>query len=164
MSKVKIFLFLILALVVGLGIWLNGKYEVVAVHPFFGEEDYELRVLTWNVHRAAIVDEQQQLGMAKEVIAQEADLVQLNEFMLDSCLVLDSLLRQSYPYIVDVNAKQASGDIIYSKKELFNAGQREISEKGKRVSNYEMTIYVAGIQCTLLECIYREIMILSLIV
>ncbi len=140
MSKVKIFLFLILALVVGLGIWMNGKYEVVAVHPFFDEEDYELRVLTWNVHRAGIVDEVQQVEMAKEVIAQEADLVQLNEFMLDSCLVLDSLLRQSYPYIVDDNAKQASGDIIYSKKELFNAGQRKNAEKGKSLPNYEMTI------------------------
>jgi len=42
MLKFKIFLFLILALVVGLGIWMNSKYEVVAVHPFFDDEDYEL--------------------------------------------------------------------------------------------------------------------------
>ncbi len=119
---------------------MNGKYETVAIHPFFDEEDYELRVLTWNVHRSAIVNEEQQVKMVKVVIAQEADVVQLNEFMLSSCLVMDSLLRENYPYVVDVNAKLTSGDIIYSKKELFNSGQRKIAEKGKGVQNHAMTV------------------------
>ncbi len=116
MSKIKIFLFLILILVIAWGVWVNGKYEIVAVHPFFDEKDYELKVLTWNVHRSAIVNEEQQFEMAKEVIAQEADVVQLNEFTLDSCLVLDSLLRLHYKYVEDANANSASGDIIYSKR------------------------------------------------
>ncbi len=119
---------------------MNGRYETMAVHPFFGEEDCELRVLTWNVHRSAIDDEEQQFEMVKEIIAQEADVVQLNEFMLSSCLVLDSLLRECYPFVEDVNAKLTSGDIIYSKKELFNSGQRKIGEKGKSVQNHAMTI------------------------
>ncbi len=152
MSKVKIFLFLILALVVGLGIWMNGKYEVVAVHPFFGGEDYELRVLTWNVHRSAIVDEEQQVEMAMVILAQEADVVQLNEFTLDSCWVLDSLLRQRYPYIEASNANLSSGDIIYSRKELFHSGQREVTDKSKPLPNYAMTflcgkdsVYLVGV-------------------
>ncbi len=152
MSKLRIFLFLILALVVALGAWVNGRYEVVAVHPFFGEDDFELRVLTWNVHRAAIVDEDQQVKMAKVVIAQEADVVQLNEFMLSSCRVLDSLLRVCYPYVEEVNAKLPSGDIIYSKKELLKSGQRKVPKRGIVFLNHAMTVlcdrdsvYIVGV-------------------
>ncbi len=140
MTIIKIFLFVLLAIVVTLVVWVNGKYEVVAVHPFFDEEDYELRVLTWNVHRSAIVNEEQQMEMVKEIVGQEADVVQLNEFMLSSCQVMDSLLRECYPFVVDVNARLASGDIIYSKKELFNSGQRKIGEGGKGLQNHAMTV------------------------
>ncbi len=50
-----------------IGIMQNGKYEAMAVRPFFCGEEYELRVLTWNVHRSAIADEGQLVEMAKEV-------------------------------------------------------------------------------------------------
>ncbi len=81
MSKFQIFLIIILLHVAFLGVWsVNGKYEMIAVHPFFGQGDYELKVLTWNVHRSGIVDEEQQVRMVKEIVAQEADVVQMNEF------------------------------------------------------------------------------------
>ncbi len=140
MSKLKIFLTLLLVLAAAAGLWVNARYEVLALHPFFGEEDHELRVLTWNVHRAAIVDDEQQAEMAGIILAQGADLVQLNEFTLDSCRVLDSLLRQHYPCVEDVNARQSSGDIIYSKKTLFDSGQRKTPDGEKPVPNVTMTL------------------------
>ncbi len=129
-----------LTLVIVLGICVNSKFETFAFHLFYGDDDYELRVLTWNVHRVAIVDEGLQIEMVKKIIAQDADIVQLNEFTLDSCLLLDSLLKLAYPYVEDDNANLPPGDIIYSKKELFNSGQRKIKEKGKSLPNYAMTI------------------------
>jgi len=136
-SKILIFTFLILISIFGV---LNIKYELVAIHPFKSEDSFELRVLTWNVHRTGIVDSNQQVEMAKVIVAQNADCVQLNEFTLDSCLVLDSLLRRSYQYVEDVNANLLSGDIIYSKKELFNSGQKKFFEKGKSVPNVAASI------------------------
>jgi len=155
MARIRVFLCLFLVVVVALGGWVNAKYEVVAVNPFFGEEEHELRVLTWNVHRSGIKDGKQQAEMARLVLAQGADLVQLNEFTLDSCRVLDSLLRCHYAYTEDVKAKQASGDIIYSKRELFNSGKRKTSKMGKESSYLEMTIlcgkdsvYLVGVHLT----------------
>ncbi len=139
MSKSKILIFTFLIFISILGV-LNSKYELVAIHPFKGEDSFELRVLTWNVHRTGIVDANQQLEMAKVIVAQNADYVQLNEFTLDSCLVLDSLLRRSYQYVEDVNANLLSGDIIYSKKELYNSGQKKFFEKGKSVPNVAANI------------------------
>ncbi len=152
MINSKILLFLIVVLWVIIVVWTNGKYGILAVHPFLGKWGGELRVLTWNVHRSSIVDNEQQVEMVKEVLEQNADLVQLNEFTMDSCLVLDSLLRLEYSYVEDYNAHFASGDIMYSKKQLFNSGQRMVAEKGKSFANHEMTImcgkdsvYIVGV-------------------
>ncbi len=152
MSKFKILIFTFLILISIFGGWLNSKHELVAIHPFKGEDSFGLRLLTWNVHRTGIVDANQQVEMAKVIVAQNADIAQLNEFTLDSCLVLDSLLRLHYKYFEDTNANFASGDIIYSKKELFNSGRKKITEGGKSIPNYAMTIlcgqdsvYIVGV-------------------
>lgn len=155
MARVRVLLCLFVVVAVALGGWVNGKYEVVAVNLFPGQGEHELRVLTWNVHRSGIKDRAQQVEMARLVLEQDADLVQLNEFTLDSCRVLDSLLRRHYGYTEEANAKRASGDMIYCKRELFHSGRRKDSEMGKESSHLAMTVvcgedsvYLVGVHLT----------------
>ncbi len=63
-----------------MGVWINCMYDLVAIHPLFDNGDPELRALTWNVHRAAIVDERQQIEMVKVV---ETDLTDHNMLVVD---------------------------------------------------------------------------------
>ncbi len=140
MSKTSSLIFKFLSLISIFGLWLNSKYELIAINLFNGENSFELRVLTWNVHRAGIVDTNQQVEMAKVIVEQNADFVQLNEFTLDSCRVLDSLIRHYYQHVEDVNANLLSGDIIYSKKKLYISGQKNDIENSKSVPNIAASI------------------------
>ena len=122
-TRFKVFgLFLILTVVILL-IWVNNKYCLFAFN--FGDESgvHQFRVLTWNIHSTNIENQGEQESIAKLIIAQDADIIQLNEFTLDSCLVIDSLLSEHYLYKVDVNAKVKAGDIFYSKVELVESGK-----------------------------------------
>ena len=107
--------------------FFNWKFEVIAFNPFWEEGESELKVMTWNVHCSSGADQIRQKKIAKLILKEDADLVLLNEFNLDSCLVIDSLLNMHYPYRNDANAKIKSGDIFYSKTQLLE------SDKFKKV-------------------------------
>lgn len=102
--------------------FLNWKYKVIAFH-LLGSENYHFRVLTWNICSPKIENKGEQEKIARLIVAQNADFIQLNEFSLDSCLVIDSLLSEYYPYREVVNAKLMSGDVFYSKNELLESGK-----------------------------------------
>ena len=95
---------------------------MIAFH-LLRSEDYHFRVLTWNICGSKIENKEEQDKIARLIIAQNADFVQLNEFTLDNCLVIDSLLSEYYPYKEDVNAKVIAGDVFYSKKKLEESGR-----------------------------------------
>lgn len=113
--------------------YFNWKYEVIAVHPFEGDGEYDLKVLTWNIHCSSKADNLTQKEIADLILKENADFIQLNEFTIDSCLVVDSILSKHYLYKVDVNAKEITGDIFYSK--------RPLSESGKFNADFPNAIY-----------------------
>lgn len=102
--------------------FFNWKFEVIAFNPFWEEGESELKVMTWNVHCSNGADQIRQKRIAELILREDADLVLLNEFNQDSCLVIDALLNKHYHYRNNANAKRKGGDIFYSKTQLFESG------------------------------------------
>ena len=122
-TKFKVFgLFIILTDVILL-IWANNKYCLFAFNFDDKSGVHQFRVLTWNIHSTNIENQGEQESIARLIIAQDADIIQLNEFTLDSCLLIDSLLSEHNPYKVDVNAKVKAGDVFYSKVQFVESGK-----------------------------------------
>lgn len=114
-------------------IYCNWHYEVIAVHPFYGDDQYELKVMTWNVHCPDSADCKRQRGIAELILKEDADFVLLNEYKQDSCQVMDSLLKMRYPFTEECRSHRRSGDIFYSRREMSNSGYVvRITKKGKR--------------------------------
>ena len=105
---------------------------MIAIHPFFGDDQYELKVMTWNVHCPNGADSKRQRDIAELIIKEDADFVLLNEYKLDSCQVMDSLLKMRYPYTEECRSHRINGDIFYSKREMTNSGYARKTENGKR--------------------------------
>lgn len=119
----KVFgLFFVLAVIILLKC-VNTKYCVFAFNISGGIGSHQFRVLTWNICGATINSKEELEDIARLIIAQDADFIQLNEFTLDSCSVIDSLLSEHYPYKEDVNAKKTAGDILYSKIQFAESGK-----------------------------------------
>lgn len=114
-----LFLVLVATILFFLG---NNKCHIIAFN-IGGDSEHQLRVLTWNICEADIENKQAQCNIANLILEQDADFIQLNEFSLDSCLVIDSLLSEHYPYKEDVKAKTKAGDIFYSKIQLAESGK-----------------------------------------
>ena len=152
MSKLKVFgLILILAILVVL-FWVNTKYKIIACHIGDDSEERLFRVLTWNICGAKIENEGRQEDIARLIITQDADFVQLNEFTLDSCLVIDSLLSEHYPYREYVNAKIKAGDVFYSKKPLVESGKYKSSIKYKAVRALQSKIVINDDSIFIIGC------------
>lgn len=112
--------------------YCNWEYEVIAVHPFYGDDNYELKVMTWNVHCPNGTDNERQRGIAELILKEDADFVLLNEYLQDSCRMTDSILKMRYPFTEECRSHRRSGDIFYSKREMTNSGYVGKTEKGKR--------------------------------
>ena len=125
MDRFKILLLILFFIILITFLWGNIKYRVVPFHIGNGSDEYQFRVLTWNICGAKICNRKKQEDITRLIISQEADIVQLNEFCLDSCLIMDSLLNVFYPYKNDINSKSQVGDISYSKIPLVES--RKIS-------------------------------------
>lgn len=119
--KKKIFVvILLLTFVVS---YFNWRYEIVAFHPFGSDGEHDFKVLTWNIHCSTKADSLIQKEMAEMILKEDADILLLNEFTLDSCLMLDSLLNEQYPYNEEMIAKILIGDVLYSKTPLIESGK-----------------------------------------
>ena len=125
-------------------IYFNWKYEVVAINLIGGEEDSELKVMTWNVHCSEGADIIRQRKIAEIILNEDADFVQLNEYNLDSCTVIDSLLKIKYPFTEEYQSHQICGDIFYSKRQMTNSGHVWIPIQGKSIQTIKATIRVAS--------------------
>ena len=117
---------------------------MIAFHPFRSEEKPELTVMTWNVHCSERTDSLKQRKLAELILEADADFVLLNEFNLDSCLVIDSLLRTKFTFTEEKQSHQQCGDIFYSKLEMTNSGRIIIPVRGKTIQTIRATIAVTG--------------------
>ncbi|WP_031532390.1 MULTISPECIES: endonuclease/exonuclease/phosphatase family protein [unclassified Bacteroides] len=121
-------------------LYLNWKYEVIAFNPFSGEEECELKVMTWNVHCSRGTDSIRQRKIADLILKEDADFVQLNEYNQDSCMVMDSLLKTKYPFTEEFRSHQICGDIFYCKRAMTNSGHVYIPTPGKSIQTIKATI------------------------
>lgn len=122
--------------------YMNHRYEVVAFHPFFGSDDADLKVMTWNVHCPNGTDSVRQVRIAEVILKEDADFVLLNEFYQDSCKVIDSLLRIRYKFTEEYQSHQKCGDIFFSKRKMSNSGHVWIPIVGKAIQTIKATIAV----------------------
>lgn len=140
-NKSIIGLCLVLLLVV---CYLNWKFEVIAVHPFAGSDDYDIRVMTWNIHASKAIPISKQRAIARLIKEQNVDFLLLNEFNKDHCKQLYQELASVYRYSEEQYANRECGDIIFSKIALVEIGHIEIPVLGKSVPSISATIQVAG--------------------
>lgn len=139
--KSKIIIALCLALLIAV-LYCNWKFEVVAIHPFYGNDHHELKVMTWNVHCSNGANFERQRAIAELILKVDADFVQLNEYNQDSCKVVDSLLKKRYPFTEEYQSHQWLGDIFYSKRAMSNSGHVYIPIYGKAIQTIKATIAV----------------------
>ena len=131
--KLKIkYIFAALLCVFVTAIFCNWHYELIAVHPFYGDDHYELKVMTWNTHCPNGADSKRQREIAELILKEDADFVLLNEYYQDSCQVMDSILKMRYPFTEECRSHRRSGDVFYSKREMSNSGYVGRTKKGKR--------------------------------
>lgn len=142
MSKWKVSCLIVALAVFVVLFWINTKYKVVAFNACNDYKVPNFRVLTWNICGSNIDNDGVQKDIARLIIAQDADFVQLNEFTLDRCLVIDSLLSEHYPYKEDVNAKIEAGDVFYSKIPLVESGKYKTSIKYQAVQALQSKIII----------------------
>lgn len=108
--------------------------------PFFGSDDTDLKVMTWNVHCPEGAKPDRQRKIAEAILEVDADFVLLNEFDQDSCIVLDAMLRQKYRFTEEYQSHRKVGDIFYSKQVMSNSGHVWITEVGKSIQTIKATI------------------------
>lgn len=138
-SKIIIALCLVLLVTV---LYCNWKLEVVAINPFCGNGQHDLKVMTWNVHCSKGADINRQRKIAELILKEDADFVQLNEYNQDSCKVVDSLLKERYPFTEEYQSHRWLGDIFYSKRAMSNSGHVYIPIVGKSIQTIKATITV----------------------
>ena len=144
-SKIK-YAFVAFLCVLAALVYCNWKYEIIAVHPFYGDDQHEMKVMTWNVHCPNGADSKRQREIAELIIKGNADFVLLNEYYQDSCQVMDSLLKMRYPFTEERRSHRKCGDIFYSKREMTNSGYVRKTENGKRrrIRTIKATIAIGG--------------------
>ena len=118
-KKLGIFVLLFIFLVLSI---LNIKYKVIAFHVYNANEGRQFRVLTWNICGSSIEDKEKQEKIARLIIAQNADFVQLNEFGINYFKVIDSIMSVSYSYKEYIGPKVQAGDVLYSNKPIVESG------------------------------------------
>lgn len=125
----------------------------MAFHPFFGSKEADLKVMAWNVHCAKGTDSTKQKQIAGVILDADADIVLLNEFNLDSCCVIDSLLRMKYAYTEEGESRQKCGDIFYSKMKLENSEHPKLSRLWRNHFGKSKEEYPDSLRGTQIEAI-----------
>lgn len=128
----------------GVFVKINQKFEIIAFNTFFGFDDADLKVMTWNVHCSNGADCVRQQKIAETILQEDADFVLLNEFYQDSCQVIDSMLQTKYAYMEEYQSHQKCGDIFYSKRQMSNSGHVWIPIVGKSIQTIKATIAVGS--------------------
>lgn len=139
--KVKIKICLCIALLL-VAYFLNRKCEVIAVHPLRSIGQHDLKVMTWNVHCSTGADSEKQKKIAGMILDIGADFVLLNECNQDSCKLMDSILKATYPFTEETLSHDDCGDIFYSKRAMSDTGRVYEKVRAKRIQPIKATIAV----------------------
>lgn len=87
----KLFLLLLVALLVA----CNHHFQLYAFNPYSVCMKKSLRVMTWNVHLSDPNFKSKQPAIAAEIIAQDADIVLINEFpRTEGVTILEKIARK----------------------------------------------------------------------
>ena len=122
--------------------YCNYKYEVIAFHPFGDGGQFDLKVMTWNVHSSDGADSIKQIKIVELILKEDADIVLLNEYYQDRCPVMDTLLKTRYFFTEEYQSHRRCGDIFYSKLKMSNAGHVYIPIHRKSIQTIKATIAV----------------------
>lgn len=76
-TKIGLFTILLLTIVI---LFCNHHFRLYAFTPYSTSMHPTLRVMTWNVHLSDPNFKSKQPAIAAEIIAQDADIVLINEF------------------------------------------------------------------------------------
>ena len=117
---------------------------MVAINPLFCEKQFQMKVMTWNVHCSKGTDSIRQKKIAELILKEDADFVQLNEYYQDSCKVIDFLLRIKYHYAEEHQSHRICGDIYYSKRPMSNCGNVRNPINGKSIQTIKATTSIGG--------------------
>ena len=113
---------------------------MIAFHLFRSEDQYDLKVMTWNVHCSNGAESVRQRRVAGLILETDADFVLLNEYHQKHCLVMDSILRTRYPYTEECQSHQRCGDIFYSKHIMSNTGRLKLLRRRGLIRPIKATI------------------------
>lgn len=105
---------------------------------------HNLKVMTWNVHCSMGADSARQRTIAKLILKEDADFVQLNEYFQNRCQIIDSLLKTKYPYTEERRSHRRCGDILYCKTMMYNSGLVATPAGVKGVHTLKATIKAGG--------------------
>lgn len=117
---------------------------MIAINPFWGEKKCELKVMTWNVHCSDGADKNRQIKIAELILKEDADFIQLNECNQDSCIVIDTLLRNKYAFTEEYQSHQVCGDIFYCKRPMSNSGHVYTLPREMGIQTIKATIAIGG--------------------
>lgn len=134
----KIVLFTIFLLTIGI-LFCNHHFQLYAFNPYSVCMTKGLRVMTWNVHISDPNFKSKQPAIAAEIIAQDADIVLINEFDQKRSAVLDSLVRRAYPYVAD-RYGWGCGDILYSRYPIASYRRLEQPSFSTLCYEYQLTV------------------------
>ena len=115
---------------------INFRNRIIATHPFYNNscEGYCFSILSWNIHCPDGASKERQVQIANKILELGAEVVQLNEYNIDSCLVLDSIINSRYVYSHLVDAHEKCGNAIYSTIKLHNQGTISAKVEGRYAS------------------------------
>jgi len=110
---------------------VNTQYEIFAFNFLNKASPPDIKVLSWNVHCSNVSDIDRQEYISELIIREDPDIVLLNEFKQDICYTIDLLLRQSFPYVIDVQTNLSCGDVLYCKIPIIDGGNYVLSKRKK---------------------------------
>ncbi len=135
-AKIGLFTILLLTIVI---LFCNYHFQLYAFNPYSTCMHPTLRIMTWNVHISDPNFKSKQSAIAAEIIAQDADIVLINEFDQKRSAVLDSLIREAYPYVAD-RYGWGCGDILYSRYPIASYKRLEQPSFSTLCYEYQLTV------------------------
>ena len=99
-------------------------------------------MLSWNIHCSDGTNSTKQALIAEAITKADADIIQLNEYYVDKCFVIDSILRQEYQFSHLRDSHEQCGNAIYSKLKLDKQGSLYTIVEGKYASMMSVVISI----------------------
>lgn len=112
---------------------------------------FELKVLTWNIH-GGDGDTLRYDAIAKRILAEDADIAYVAECFLETSVIMDELLKESYPYTsYSLNKMMIHyGHHIFSKFPITCSDVIEVQGGNERIIRSRVEVY--GVEMDVYGC------------